>query len=233
MLKKSIIVLATSISILLAACVNEEPKDSKANNDTTTKTESPTSNKAVTPSGYTVGDEASDFSLKNVDGKNVSLADYKDAKGYIVIFTCNHCPYAKAYEQRIIDLDKKYSSQGYPVIAINPNDPSIQPEDSYEKMQEVAKAKGYTFPYLIDEGQEVYPKYGATKTPHVFLLNKENGKNIVKYIGAIDDNHEKPEEVKQKYIEIAIDALLAGKNIEQTKTVAIGCTIKDKRSEKK
>lgn len=181
------------------------------------------------PVGYKIGDEATDFELKNIDGKMVSLADYKDAKGFIVIFTCNHCPYAKAYEDRIIALDKKYKDLGYPVIAINPNDPTVQPEDSFEEMQIRAKEKGYTFPYLLDEGQKIYPQYGATKTPHVFLLNKENGKNIVRYIGTIDDNYEDANDVSVKYVEEAVDALLAGKPITTETTVAIGCTIKVKK----
>src|SRR5688572_6769246 len=95
------------------------------------------------PTGYKIGDVATDFSLKNVDGKNVSLKDMKDAKGYIVIFTCNHCPYAVAYEDRIIDLDRKYSKKGYPVVAINPNNPVKQPDDSFAKMQERAKDKNF------------------------------------------------------------------------------------------
>jgi len=100
-----------------------------------------TSAKPPAPSGYKIGDKAEDFRLKNVDGKMISLKDYKNVKGYIVIFTCNHCPYAKAYEQRIIDLHKKYQPLGYPVVAINPNNPEVNPEDSYEMMQERAKAK--------------------------------------------------------------------------------------------
>src|SRR5690606_34894199 len=112
--------------------------------------------------GYKIGDMATDFKLKNIDGKLVSLADYKDAKGYIVIFTCNHCPYAKAYEDRIVALDKKYKKLGFPVIAINPNNPGKQPEDSFENMKVRAKEKGFSFPYLIDEGQKIYPQYGAT-----------------------------------------------------------------------
>lgn len=184
------------------------------------------------PGGYKVGDEAADFSLKNIDGKMVSLSQFSDAKGYIIIFTCNHCPYAKAYEERTVALDKKYRPLGYPVIAINPNDPAIQPEDSYEAMQNNAKEKGFTFPYLIDEKQEVYPVYGATKTPHVYLVQKENDKNIVKYIGAIDDNYEDPKEVKVKYVAQAVDALLAGNPITETRTVAVGCSIKDKRTQK-
>src|SRR3984885_560776 len=97
--------------------------------------------------GYNVGDKAIDFKLKNVDGKIVSMADYKDAKGFIVIFTCNHCPFAKAYESRIMALDTKYKAKGYPVIAINPNDPTAVAEDNFETMQQRAKAKNYAFPY--------------------------------------------------------------------------------------
>jgi peroxiredoxin len=182
-----------------------------------------------TKKGYKPGDVATDFKLKNVDGKFVSLADYTKAKGYIVIFTCNHCPYAVAYEDRIIALDKKYAPLGFPVIAINPNDPAAQPKDSYEAMQQRAKEKGFTFPYLFDEGQKIYPQYGATKTPHVFILNKEKGKNIVRYIGAIDNNYAEANDVSQKYVEAAVNALLAGKEVEQKQTAAIGCTIKVKK----
>ena len=179
--------------------------------------------------GYEVGDEATDFKLKNVDGKMVSLAAFKSAKGFIVIFTCNHCPYAKKYENRIVELDKKYKSQGYPVIAINPNDPSVQPEDGYKQMIERAKQKGFTFPYLVDEGQKIFPQYGATKTPHVFLLQKEDGKNIVKYIGAIDNNYENPNDVSEYYVQDAVNALLKNEPVKMTKTVAIGCTVKVKK----
>lgn len=183
----------------------------------------------ISAKGYEVGDEAADFKLKNIDGKMVSLSDFKNAKGFIVVFTCNHCPYAKKYEDRIIELDKKYKSQGYPVIAINPNDPNVQPEDSYQQMIERAKQKGFTFPYLVDEGQKIYPQYGATKTPHVFVLKKENGKNIVKYIGAIDNNYDNPNDVSEYYAQDAVNALIKGEPVKMTKTVAIGCTIKVKK----
>lgn len=178
---------------------------------------------------YKVGDVATDFSLKNIDNKFVSLKDFKDAKGFIVIFTCNHCPYSKAYEDRIVALDKKYKKQGYPVIAINPNDPEVQPQDGFEEMKIRAKEKGFTFPYLLDEGQKIYPQYGATKTPHVFLLQKEKDKNIVKYIGAIDNNYEDANDVSECYVEDAVNALLGNKPIKVTSTVAIGCTIKVKK----
>ncbi|MBW3520534.1 thioredoxin family protein [Chryseobacterium sp. NKUCC03_KSP] len=179
--------------------------------------------------GYEVGDTAADFKLKNIDGKMVSLSDFKKAKGFIVVFTCNHCPYAKKYEDRIVALDKKYKEAGYPVIAINPNDPNVQPEDGFQQMITRAKEKGFTFPYLVDEGQKVYPQYGATKTPHVFILQKEGKKNIVKYIGAIDNNYDDPNDVSEHYVEDAMDALLSGKAVANTKTVAIGCTIKVKK----
>jgi peroxiredoxin len=180
--------------------------------------------------GYHVGDKAADFKLKNVDGKTVSLADYKQAKGFIVVFTCNHCPFAKAYESRIMALDKKYAVQGYPVIAIQPNDASAVPDDSYANMQARAKEKGYSFPYLLDETQATAHAFGATRTPHVYVLQKSGTDNIVKYIGAIDDNSDDEKAVKEKYVENAVNALLAGKPVATTSTKAIGCTIKWKKA---
>lgn len=179
--------------------------------------------------GYKIGDIARDFSLKNVDGKNVALADFKNAKGYIVVFTCNHCPFSKAYESRIMGLDKKYASLGYPVIAINPNDVKTVPEDSYDNMVALAKEKNYTFPYLYDESQQIASMYGAARTPHVFVIQKVNGNNVVKYIGAIDNNADDANKVTAKFVENAVDALLAGKEIPLAETKAIGCTIKWKQ----
>jgi len=176
--------------------------------------------------GYQVGDMAADFSLKNVDGTMVSLSDFDSAKGFMVIFTCNTCPYAQAYEDRIIALDAKYKPQGVPVIAINPNDPGIQPGDSFDKMKQRASEKGFTFPYLLDEGQTVFPKYGATRTPHVFLLEKTPSGNMVKYIGAIDDNYQDASQVDETFVENAVDAMLAGGEINPKTTKAIGCSIK-------
>lgn len=180
----------------------------------------------VKDSGYKIGDVVSDFELQNIDGKIISLSDFKDAKGFIITFTCNTCPFAIAYEDRIIGLDKKYASKGYPVIAINPNNPLVQPGDSYTAMQQRAKEKGFTFPYLVDEGQNVYPKFGATKTPHMYVLQKTKQGNVVKYIGTIDDNYKDASAVKTRYVEDAIDALLRGEEIKQKETKAIGCSIK-------
>jgi peroxiredoxin len=176
--------------------------------------------------GVKVGDKAPDFKLKNVDGKFVSFADFPDAKGFVVIFTCNHCPFSVAYEDRIIALDKKYKAKGYPVIAINPNDPALSPADGYKEMQQRSKDKGFTFPYLFDEGQKVYPEYGATRTPHVYLLNKQGKSFNVAYIGAIDDNSQDADAVKEKYLENAVTALMDGKSPQPDFTKAIGCTIK-------
>jgi peroxiredoxin len=177
-----------------------------------------------TENGYKVGDVIEDFSLKNVDGKMVSLSDYKKAKGFIVIFTCNMCPYSVANEDRINALDAKYKSKGYPVIAINPNDPKASKGDGFEDMIVRAKEKSFSFPYLFDNGQKVYPKFGASKTPHVYIVSKKDMK--VEYIGAIDNSSKNPDAVTEKYVENAVDALLAGKKIEKTETRAIGCTIK-------
>ena len=185
-----------------------------------------TSFSAIAQTGYKVGDKATDFKLKGTDNKMHSLADIKDAKGYIVIFTCNHCPFSIAYEDRIIALQAKYEKKGYSVIAINPNDPEVNPDDSFEKMKIRAKEKGFNFWYLFDEAQKIYPQYGATKTPHVFLLDKDR---IVKYIGAIDDSARNPEAVEVKFLENAIDALLSGNNPTPNMTKAIGCSIKTKK----
>ncbi len=179
--------------------------------------------------GYSVGDKAIDFELKNVDGKMVSPKDYADAKGFIVVFTCNTCPYAVKYEDRIIELNKKYAKKGFPVIAINPNDPEVQPKDTYELMVEKAKEKGFDFPYLYDPGRKVSAVYGATKTPHIYLLSKKGEKLTVEYIGAIDDNYEDASAVKKAYLADAVDALLAGGKPEITETKAIGCSVKMKK----
>ena len=179
--------------------------------------------------GLKIGDKAPDFRLKNVDGKMVSVADYTQAKGFIVIFSCNHCPFVKAYEDRMIALHEKYASKGFPVIAINSNDPEVVPEDSFDKMVERAQQKKFPFVYLFDEGQKIYPLYGAARTPHVYILSKKANDLVVEYIGTIDDNYKDESAVKEKYLANAIDALIAGKKLALTETKAIGCTIKVKK----
>jgi len=170
--------------------------------------------------GYDVGDTATDFKLKNTDGRMVSMSDYKDARGFIIIFDCNTCPYSKAYNERIIALNEKYLPSGFPVITINSNSGS---GDTYDDMVWIAKKKNYKFPYLFDETQKVARTYGATNTPHVFVLTKELK---VAYIGTIDDNARDADAVTRHYVENAADALIAAKPVPLTKTKAIGCGIR-------
>lgn len=180
--------------------------------------------------GFDVGAKASDFKLKNVDGRTISMANYKDAKGFIVVFTCNTCPFSKMYEKRIDELNQKYESKGFPVLAINSNDVTKQPGDSFEEMTKRATNKGYSFPYLYDDSQMVATAYGATRTPHVYVLSKKEKNLIVSYIGAIDNNHKDADAVTQKYVEDAVNSLLEGKAIKTTSTKAVGCTIKWKEA---
>jgi len=174
------------------------------------------------------GENAPDFKLKNVDGKEISFASFPKAKGFIVVFTCNTCPYAVAYEQRIIELDKKFKPQGYPVIAINPNDPEASKADSFDKMQQLAKDKKYPFPYLFDAGQRVTDQYGAKHTPHLFLVSKTAKGNTIEYVGAIDNDPEGTKTEKTKYVEDAIVSLKNNKKPAVTQTKEIGCTVKRK-----
>ncbi len=174
---------------------------------------------------YKLEDEIKDIHLPNVDGKMVSLQDYPKAKGFIVVFTCNQCPYAKAYEERIIQLQEKHGSS-YPVIAINSNDGVAYPDDSFEAMKKRASQKQYRFAYLHDQSQAVARIFGAKKTPHVYLIHKEEGKNVIKYVGAIDDNYADESLVKKRYVEEAIAALEKGQKLLVKETKAIGCSIK-------
>lgn len=179
--------------------------------------------------GYKVGDVATDFKLLNVTGSKISLADNKVAQGFIVVFTCNHCPFSVKYEDRINDLNKKYAAKGYPVVAINSNDATQYEEDNFDGMVKRAKEKDFSFPYLYDETQAIARSYGATRTPHVYIVQKEKDDLIVRYIGAIDDNADDVAAVKQKYVEKAVDNLLAAKPVSPDFTKAIGCSIKWKK----
>ncbi|WP_298425400.1 thioredoxin family protein [uncultured Kordia sp.] len=218
------------LAVLAILFITFSCKDKKKEDTTNAKAKTIAENvekpKKEVNNGYQVGDIVKDFSLKNVDGEMISMGNFKDAKGFILTFTCNTCPYSVAYEDRLIELDKKYASKGYPVIAINPNSPEARPDDSYEKMQVRAKEKGFTFPYMLDEGQKVYPQFGATRTPHMYVIAKTPKGHQVKYIGAIDDNYKDAEAVSKRYVEDAVNALLEGKEVEVKTTKAIGCSIK-------
>ena len=146
-----------------------------------------------------------------------------------MVFTCNECPYAKAYHDRIIELDKKYKHLGYPVVAINPNDTDMSPKDDLEAMKKRSEEKGFTFPYLKDATQEVYRMYGATRTPHIYVLTRDNNELLVSYVGAIDDNYQDASAVQETYLASAVDALLNGKQPNPSFTKAIGCSIKAKK----
>ncbi len=166
-----------------------------------------------------------DFSLKNTDGKMVSLANYKEAKGFIIVFTCNHCPFAKLYPPRLNALNSKYDSLGVPLIAISSTDTMMYEEDTYPKMIAKATDEQFNFPYLFDEMQSVAKNFKAQKTPHAFIIWKENEKWVIKYNGAIDDNGMEPEKVTEHYVANAVDALLANKKITIPETKSIGCQI--------
>src|SRR5258706_9678379 len=158
---------------------------------------------------------ASDFKLKGTDGKTYSLDSFKDAKALVVIFSCNHCPYVKAYEDRMIGVQKDYFAKGVRFAVINSNDDSTHPDDSFENMVRRAKEKGFNFPYLRDDTQAVARAYGATHTPHLFVFGPDRR---LAYTGKIDDNWEKPEAAKQHYLRGAMDAILAGKNPDPAET---------------
>ena len=173
-----------------------------------------------------IGNKAiNDFSLKNIDGRNVSLKDFPGAKGFIIVFTCNHCPFAKLYPQRMNELNKKYKPLGVPLIAISSTDTLVYEDDTYPNMVRKANNEHFSFPYLFDEQQAVAEDFSARKTPHAFVVWNENGKWVVKYNGAIDDNGAEPQKVKNQYVAKAVDALLNGKEVEITETKSIGCQI--------
>lgn len=175
--------------------------------------------------GYKIGDIATDFSLKGVDGKMYSLSGFENVNGYVVVFTCNSCPYSVMYEDRLIELAKNAKEMGFAMVAINPNDPAVQPKDGFDKMKTRAGEKNFNFPYLFDEGQNVYPVYGATRTPHVFVMDKEMK---VRYIGAVDDNARNAAAVQQKYVKNAMAKVKEGMAPDPATTKAIGCSIKTK-----
>jgi peroxiredoxin len=166
-----------------------------------------------------------DFALKNTDGKYVSLRDFPGAKGFIIVFTCNHCPFAKLYPPRMNELNRKYRPLGVPLIAISSTDTLEYEEDTWPKMVEKACKEYFSFPYLFDEQQAVAKSFSAQKTPHAFVLWLEGGRWVVKYDGAIDDNGAEPSKVKNHYVANAVDALLSGKEVAVKETKSIGCQI--------
>jgi peroxiredoxin len=164
--------------------------------------------------------------LKNVDGKLVSIADVKGPKGTLVVFTCNGCPFARAWEERIVDLGNTYAKKGVGVLLVNANDPTIARGDSFDLIQARAKERNMSFPYAVDDGSRVAAAFGASVTPEAFLFDKA-GK--LAYHGTIDDNHRDPSAVSKHYLKDALDAVIAGKAPPVTETKSMGCGIKFKK----
>ena len=171
------------------------------------------------------GNVVSDFTLQNVNGKMVSTKDYKDAKGFVVIFSCIHCPFGKLYHERLLRLNAKYSKLHVPLLLVNSTDTAMFAEESMKNMATLSKEKKYEFPFLFDPSQKVAKDFKAEKTPHAFVIWKENSKWVIKYSGAIDDNGAHPEWVKKPYVTNALDELLAGKKVSVEEGQSIGCAI--------
>jgi peroxiredoxin len=175
------------------------------------------------------GDAAPDVKLKNIKGEIVSLSQFEKVKGFIVVFSCNTCPVVKQYEDRIMQLHNEFSSKGFPVIAINSNDPTVSPGDSFEDMKKHAKNLGYKFEYLYDESQDIAKLFGAARTPHAYVLSKEGNTLTVEYMGAIDNNADDALKADKKYVSEVVNALLSGQQVPVTDTKAVGCAIKWKK----
>ena len=177
-------------------------------------------------SGFSDGDKTvTDFSLKNVDGRIISLKDYSDAKGFIIVFTSNGCPFAKLYPQRMNELNLKYTPLGIPLIAINSSDTLQFDENSFTQMVLKSKEGNFNFPYLSDAEQVAAKNFTAKKTPQAFVIWKENNNWVVKYSGAIDDNGAEPQKVQNKFVENAVNELLEGKEVTVKETKSVGCSI--------
>lgn len=171
-----------------------------------------------------IGSDPVPFTLKNVDGSMVSLSDYHDSRAVVIVFFCNHCPFAQAYQDRLIQLQNTYRDRRVEFILVNPNDPKKKPGDSFENMVKRAEEKKYPFRYLVDETSGIAKAYGATRTPEAYLFGPDRK---LEYSGLIDDNTE-PAQVKKHHLRDAIEMVLAGtpEKIEPRATKAFGCTIK-------
>jgi len=166
---------------------------------------------------------SADLKMTNAVGKSMSLADIKGKEGALVIFTCNHCPFVKAWQDRMVKIANTYAAKGVGVAFVNANDPVAIPEDDLDHMRQLAETKGYTFPYLMDETSAVAHAFGATRTPEAFLFDKD-GKLV--YHGTIDDSTYDAAKVTKPYVENALAELVAGKAISEPETKSVGCTIK-------
>jgi peroxiredoxin len=169
------------------------------------------------------GDKAISFGLPGVDDRRHALEDYADKEAVAVVFTCNHCPYARAWEDRLIDIQADYAARGVQLLAISANDAKRYPADSFPRMKERSDQKGFNFPYLYDESQEVARAYGAQRTPEIFLFDKDA---TLRYHGTVDDNYEDPKAVRSHYFIDALEAVLEDREPATAETAPVGCTIK-------
>jgi len=183
---------------------------------------------AQTPAakGYTVGDAVAEFQVRNIDNQFVNLANYTNQKGVVVVFMANHCPFSKAYEDRLMAIHNKFATQGYPVLAVQTSDVTIYPEDAYEAVQSRSRDRGFPFPYTIDESQSVARAFGAIRTPQVFVLTRAGGKFLVQYMGAIDDNPQDAAGVQKHYLDDALVSLTTSRVVQINNTRPIGCAVK-------
>ena len=211
------------------AATQNEQTDDHDHSDAAHRKQAQTARQVAVQNQVGPGDYVKDFSLLNLEGSKTSLSDYEDAKGVILIFSCNHCPYVKASEERMIELHEQMAPKGYPVVAVNSNDTTGGNDaDSYQNMKKRAEEKGFPFAYLRDHSQKVARRFGAEKTPHVFLLERDDKGYRVVYVGAIDDNVMKTEKVKVNYVKQAIQSLEKGQEPDPQTTKAIGCSMKYK-----
>lgn len=173
--------------------------------------------------GMALGTPAPDFSLPGVDGETYSLASFADARALVVVFTCNHCPYAKAAEDRLIEIQRDYAPSGVQLVAINPNDAGSHPDDGFERMKARAREKSFNFPYLRDESQEVAQAYDAACTPDIFVFDADR---TLRYNGRIDDNWQDPSAVERQDLRRALDRVLEGQEPDFDVVPSMGCNIK-------
>ena len=164
-----------------------------------------------------------DFRLRSVDGKTVARDDFRDKAALVVMFICNHCPYVQAVEDRIVALNREYGPRGVQLVGICANDPTDYPDDRPERLLQRWREKGYGFPYLVDEKQDVARAFGAVCTPDIYVFDRDRK---LAYHGRIDDNWQQPAKVTRRELAGALDAILAGKQPAREQTASIGCSIK-------
>ncbi len=180
-----------------------------------------------------LGRVAPDFSLKGVDGRTYSLADFKSSRALVVGFLCNHCPYVIAIQDRFVALAREFQAKGVGFIAINSNDTVQYPDDSFEKMKIRAAEKVYSFPYVLDETQDVARAYDAACTPDLYAFENKGGEFLLRYHGRLDDNWKEPTQVRKRELADALTALVSGAPVNPDQLPSMGCNIKWKGGYKK